>query len=236
MVQGGILGGVWDKAFSATGARYANSYPYIVQTVGAGNQAANAYTGNGFTWNSYASQTYWSFIANNASNPDHLFEFYWPNDSQPENWYFGIRASAPTPTAPGGTIAIGGRAGYQNPQDAIIHLQLGADCVGYNSVTQSGSSITIGCGYSNMGGNSGVVIIPANFTSITVTNTAVTASSRIFIQPTTDSAANAPGQALVCSPPASGWAYPTSRIAGVSFTFTVPANTASSCWQFWVVN
>jgi hypothetical protein len=237
MLEGGIMGIQWDHAFSATGATYANSYPYIVQTVGAGNQPPNVWSNGGLTWNSFSPATAtWSFVAGNASAPDQLFQLYWsglPSTNPQPNWYYPFRFSAPTSTTPGGTITVGGRAAYgDSTAFPVVDLRLGVDCVAYNG-TVTGTSETLACD-----GQSGVVILQPNITSVTLSNTAVGASSRIFFTPSIDNNANAPGQALPCATPAAGWAYPVTRTAGVSLTFTVPANPGpnNACWQFWVVN
>lgn len=81
----------------------------------------------------------------------------------------------------------------------------------------------------------GVVVVPTTTTTYTVNTTVVTNSSRISIYPTTD-ATGITGTPTCNAPPTPFVAYPTSRVAGTSFTFTLPSTTGTSCWYYEIKN
>ena len=81
---------------------------------------------------------------------------------------------------------------------------------------------------------SGAIVVPTMTTSYTVNTAAVTASSRIFLFPTTD-ASNLPSTPT-CVAPASGAIVQSARLAGTSFTFTIPPTIGTACFNYWIVN
>lgn len=93
------------------------------------------------------------------------------------------------------------------------------------------SSSPAACGSAS----SGVVAIPSLTTSYTINTTAVTSTSRIFLTPTLDNTG------IPSSPSCVGLALTaiasiSARVAGTSFTFTLPSTIGSTCIQFWIVN
>lgn len=83
--------------------------------------------------------------------------------------------------------------------------------------------------------SAGVIAIPTLSISYTVNTTAVTANSRIFVQSITDNTG------IPSSPGCSGLALSSffgvsSRVAGTSFTLTLPSTVGTSCVEYWIVN
>ncbi len=81
---------------------------------------------------------------------------------------------------------------------------------------------------------SGAIVVPGRTTTYTVMTTAVTASSRVFLSPTTDPS-NLPLNPN-CVAPASGPVVQSSRVAGTSFTFSLPRTSGATCFNYWIVN
>jgi hypothetical protein len=85
------------------------------------------------------------------------------------------------------------------------------------------------------GAPSGSVVVPTTTTSYTVNTTAVTANSRILLLPISDATGLSGGP--TCNlPPTPFIGYQSARVAGTSFTFTLPSTAGTSCWTFWIVN
>jgi hypothetical protein len=80
----------------------------------------------------------------------------------------------------------------------------------------------------------GAVVIPTSTTSYVINTTAVTANSRIFLQPMTW-ASNLPS-APTCVAPASGFLGVSASTAATSFTVTLPSTTGTVCLNYWIVN
>lgn len=81
----------------------------------------------------------------------------------------------------------------------------------------------------------GVIAVPTTTTSYTVNTTAVTATSRIFINPVNDNT-GIPSAPTCTTPAGAGDGLPTARVAGTSFTFGFPSTTGVTCWNFLIVN
>lgn len=82
---------------------------------------------------------------------------------------------------------------------------------------------------------SGAFVVPTTTATYTVNTSAVTAASRIFLEPMSF-AGNLPSTPT-CVVPTTPFISTISAIsAGVSFTFTLPSTTGQTCWQYWVVN
>jgi hypothetical protein len=80
----------------------------------------------------------------------------------------------------------------------------------------------------------GAVVVPTTTTTYTVNTTAVTAASRIQLQPRTY-AGDLPSTPT-CVAPASGWAPITAVVAGTSFTFSLPSTSGQTCWNYEITN
>ncbi len=118
-----------------------------------------------------------------------------------------------------GTDSIYGNAGY--------HLT-------YNTLTNCnpGSSVSpAACGSAP----SGTVVVPTTTTTYTVNSTAVTKNSRIVILPITDNT-GLTGAPTCVAPPTPFIAYESGRVAGTSFSFTLPSTTGASCWTYDIKN
>lgn len=83
--------------------------------------------------------------------------------------------------------------------------------------------------------SSGVIVVPTTTTTYTVNTTAVTANSRIILEPITDNS-GITGSPTCVAPPTPFTAYPSARSAGTSFTFTLPSTAGASCWNYILVN
>jgi hypothetical protein len=81
----------------------------------------------------------------------------------------------------------------------------------------------------------GTVVVPTTTTSYTIDTTAITASSEIFLQYTTDATGLASSPTCV-APATLGDVYPTARVAGTSFTFVVPSTTGTLCVHYFIMN
>jgi hypothetical protein len=82
---------------------------------------------------------------------------------------------------------------------------------------------------------SGVFAIPASQTTYTVNTTAVTANSRIFLQPVTDNT-GIPSAPTCVSPSVTADTTQASRVAGTSFTITLSTIASITCYNYWIVN
>lgn len=82
---------------------------------------------------------------------------------------------------------------------------------------------------------SGTVVVPTTTATYTVNTTAVTANSRIHILPITD-ATGLTGAPTCVAPPTPFIGYQSARVAGTSFTFTLPSTTGASCWTYQIFN
>ena len=81
----------------------------------------------------------------------------------------------------------------------------------------------------------GVIVVPSATTTYTVNTTAVTANSRIFLQPINDNA-GIPSAPTCATLAVTSVLMPASRVAGTSFTFNIPSTVGSSCISYWIVN
>lgn len=81
----------------------------------------------------------------------------------------------------------------------------------------------------------GAVVVPTTTTTYTVNTTAVTANSRIQVFPITDNT-GLPSAPTCTAPPTPFIGYQSARVAGTSFTFTLPSTAGTSCWVFEIVN
>jgi hypothetical protein len=83
--------------------------------------------------------------------------------------------------------------------------------------------------------SSGVFAIPASATTYTVNTSAVTANSRIFLQPTTDNT-GIPSAPTCVDPALTAATSPSARVAATSFTLQLTANAGITCYNYWIVN
>ena len=81
---------------------------------------------------------------------------------------------------------------------------------------------------------SGSVVVPTTTTLYTINTSAVTANSRIHVWPITDNSGLTGSP--TCTTPASGYFGESGRVAGTSFTFTLPSTTGTTCWTYSIVN
>lgn len=81
----------------------------------------------------------------------------------------------------------------------------------------------------------GAFVVPTTTTTYTVNTTAVTATSRIFIFPTTDPS-NLPSAPTCVAPAFTSFPVQASRVAGTSFTLTLPSTVGTMCLNYWVWN
>lgn len=82
---------------------------------------------------------------------------------------------------------------------------------------------------------SGVFAIPASQTSYTVNTTAVTANSRIILQPVTDNT-GIPSAPTCADPSFTASTAISSRVAGTSFSVALTSNAGITCYNYWIVN
>jgi hypothetical protein len=80
----------------------------------------------------------------------------------------------------------------------------------------------------------GKLAVPATTTTYTVNTTAITANSTLLMFPTQDNSGitGAPTCAVVATP----FAQATARVAGTSFTFSLPSNAGISCFEWTLQN
>ena|SRR5215469_262235 len=81
---------------------------------------------------------------------------------------------------------------------------------------------------------SGSVVVPTTTTWYTINTSAVTVNSRIHVWPITDNSGLTGSP--TCTTPASGYFGESGRVAGTSFTFTLPSTTGTTCWTYSIVN
>jgi hypothetical protein len=81
---------------------------------------------------------------------------------------------------------------------------------------------------------SGSVVVPTTTTSYKINTSAVTVNSRIHVWPITDNSGLTGSP--TCTTPASGYFGESGRVAGTSFTFTLPSTTGTTCWTYSIVN
>jgi len=104
-----------------------------------------------------------------------------------------------------------------------------AGTIGTRSNCSTNTASPAACGTAPVG----TVEVPTTTTTYTVNTKAVTANSRIIIEPVTDTA----GVGGTCNAPASPFtAYQSARSPGVSFTFTLPSTAGSTCWTYLIIN
>jgi hypothetical protein len=120
------------------------------------------------------------------------------------------------------------RVGNGTFDDVTGNLQAGIYSTGTNCSVNSASPAACGSA------SSGSFVVPTTTTSYTVNSTSVGTHSRVIILPTTD-ASDLPS-APTCNAPAAGFSGESARSAGVSFTFTLPSTTGTTCWVYWIVN
>lgn len=82
---------------------------------------------------------------------------------------------------------------------------------------------------------SGVVAVPTLTTTYTVNTTAVTANSRIFLQPTSDNT-GIPSSPTCATLAVTAVNMISARVAATSFTFSLPSTTGITCFEYWIVN
>lgn len=82
---------------------------------------------------------------------------------------------------------------------------------------------------------SGTVVVPTLTTTYTVNTTAVTSTSIIFLQPRTDNT-GLPGPPTCATLAVSAVIMPSSRVAGTSFTFSIPSTTGTTCISYHILN
>jgi hypothetical protein len=82
---------------------------------------------------------------------------------------------------------------------------------------------------------SGVIVVPTLTTTYTVNTTAVTANSRIFLQPTSDNT-GIPSAPTCATLAVTSVNMTASRVTGTSFTFSTPSTTGTTCFNYWIVN
>jgi hypothetical protein len=82
---------------------------------------------------------------------------------------------------------------------------------------------------------SGVIVVPTLTTTYTVNTTAVTANSRISLQPTSDNT-GIPSAPTCATLAVTSVNMIASRVAGTSFTFSTPSTTGTTCFYYWIVN
>lgn len=120
--------------------------------------------------------------------------------------------------------------GNSNPGDVSGSLKAAAYLTGTRC--NPGSSVSPApCGSAA----SGTVVVPTTTTTYTVSTTAVTANSDITVTPITD-ATGLTGGPTCTAPPTPFIGYVSGRVAGTSFTFTLPRTTGASCWTYWIRN
>lgn len=81
----------------------------------------------------------------------------------------------------------------------------------------------------------GVVAVPTLTTTYIVNTTAVTANSRIFLQPTSDNT-GIPSSPTCATLAVTAVNMVSARVAGTSFTFSLPSTTGITCFGYWIVN
>lgn len=108
-------------------------------------------------------------------------------------------------------------------------IKVGAYLTGTNCAVNSVSPAACGAA------SSGAVVVPTTTATYTINTTAVTATSRIFLQPTTD-ASNLPSAPTCVTPLLTSLILQSARVAGTSFTFTLPSTTGTTCFNYWIVN
>jgi hypothetical protein len=81
---------------------------------------------------------------------------------------------------------------------------------------------------------SGAFVVPTSVATYTVNSTAVNTQSRIFLIAQTD-ASNLPSTPT-CVAPALGNIVESARVAGTSFTFTLPSTVGTTCFSYWIVD
>jgi hypothetical protein len=172
--------------------------------------------------------------ATNPASPGPIIQFgtYWWNTAtgaqQGENWnqQLVMQGTAPfnTGTFPRSVLEftrtnpVIQTSGFPMPAVRVPLIQTEVNCTG--GVGTTGAP----CTYAS----SGYVTVPANQTTGIVNTLAVSASSRIFLQADTSYTG--------CTVPAAGSAYISARVAGTSFTFTLPSSSGITCWNFWIVD
>lgn len=82
---------------------------------------------------------------------------------------------------------------------------------------------------------SGTVVVPTLTGTYTVNTTAVTSTSLIFLQPRTDNT-GLPGPPTCATLAVSAVIMPSSRVAGTSFTFSIPSTTGTTCISYHILN
>jgi parallel beta-helix repeat protein len=81
----------------------------------------------------------------------------------------------------------------------------------------------------------GAFVVPTTTTTYTVNTTAVTAASRIFLEPMSF-AGNLPSTPTCVAPAVTSRETISAISAGTSFTFALPSTTGQTCWQYHIIN
>lgn len=151
------------------------------------------------------------------------------SDSSVTSGFPGIAAIATTDSL---TNWSGGSLPFRDATRSLYSLP--AIHPTYNTLSNCnpGSSVSpTACGSAP----SGTVVVPTTTATYTVNTTAVTANSRILIHAITDNS-GLTGAPTCTAPPTPFVAFESARVAGTSFTFTLPSTTGASCWTYNIVN
>lgn len=81
----------------------------------------------------------------------------------------------------------------------------------------------------------GSFVVPTTTTAYTVNTTRVTAASRIFLFPHTDTR-DLPGAPTCVVPAITSEPVVTAIVAATSFTFGLASTAGQTCWDYWIVN
>lgn len=81
--------------------------------------------------------------------------------------------------------------------------------------------------------STGLIVVPTTTTTYTINTTLAIGGSRIFLQPSTQSASFSGSP--TCVAPASG-PIVSGLASGVSFTFTLPSTAGTTCFYWWIEN
>jgi hypothetical protein len=141
---------------------------------------------------------------------------------------FVTRGAGPTLGITGGNVGIG----TTSPTNALT-VNGTASATAYATATNCAvnSASPAACGSAA----AGAFVVPTTTTTYTVNTSAVTAHSRVFVQPITF-ASDLPSSPT-CVAPLLTTDYSISAVSnGVSFTMALTSTTGQTCWQFWVVN
>jgi hypothetical protein len=192
---------------------------FIETGAGAGNLVLDNTSANA-TFNFYGGSITCTNCTNAFNNVGNVF-------------VYGTKLNGPTvanvQTGAGNTYGLFPHAGANGGFDGGGYVQMAALKTITNCAQNTASPAACGSA------PTGVFAVPTTTTTYTVNTTAVGANSRIMLQDITDNS-GIPSAPTCTALAAFGDGQVASRVAGTSFTISLPSTAGVTCFNYWIIN